>query len=207
MTCTPSARDSIGGDPRFLAHQPQAVRAGNRAHRHLPRERGRAEDAEADAGLEVGGVQQRHRRHRLQPVDQERRGKRLAEDHGAVAGVQQHRGRRLRRAEHVEAADVVLAHQPRQHVERVAVGAQEIRLERRDDELADLLVRRQLLQRLLDPALGGAIERERIARRGGHAARPATARDDTQQTRRIETRAAAPHAADRSMRPALQCLE
>ena len=34
------------------------------------------------------------------------------------------------------------------------------------DELADFLVGRQLLQRLLDPALGGAIERERIARRG-----------------------------------------
>ena len=158
-------------DPRFLAHQPQAVRSGNRPHRHLPRKAGRAEDAEADAGLEVGGVQQRHRRQRLQPVDEERRRKRLAENHRAVAGAQQHRRRQLRRAEHVEAADVVLAHQPRQHLEGVAVGAQEIRLERRHDQLADLLVRRERLERLLDPPLGGAVERERIARHGGRCGR------------------------------------
>ena len=167
-------------DARLFTHQAQAVLARNRAHGHLPWKRRGAEDAKPDTGLEVGGVQQRHRRHRLQPIDQERGGKRLTQDDRSVVRVQQNGGRRLGRSEYVKTADVILAHQLRQHVERVAVGAQEVRLERRDDELADFLVGRKLLQRLLDPPLGGAVQRERIARRGMEDERN---RNDTQARR------------------------
>ena len=61
---------------------------------------------EADAGLEVGGVQQRQRRQRLQPVQDRRGRERLAENHGAVVRIEQHVGRALGAAEDVKAADV-----------------------------------------------------------------------------------------------------
>ncbi len=45
-------------DPRFFTHQPHGVALGrDRAHPHLPRERRRTEDAEADARLEVRRVE------------------------------------------------------------------------------------------------------------------------------------------------------
>ena len=60
------------GDPRLFADQAHVVAVGSRrdrAHRHLPWKLRRAGDAEADAGLEVGRVQQRHRGKRLQAVE------------------------------------------------------------------------------------------------------------------------------------------
>ena len=80
FTCTPSARASM-----------PVIRASSRTSRrssppaiapiaHLPRERRRAEDAEADAGFEIRRVEQRHRGQRLQTIDQKRGGERLAKN-------------------------------------------------------------------------------------------------------------------------------
>ena len=44
----------------------------------------------------------------------------------------------------MKAADVAVANEPRQLIERVAVGTQEVGFEGGDDELTDLLVERQL---------------------------------------------------------------
>jgi hypothetical protein len=66
----------------------------------------------------------------------------------------------------MEAAHVVVAHQARQRFERVAVAAEIVRFERRDDQLADFFVQRQLLPGFQHPPLGGLVEHEWIARRG-----------------------------------------
>jgi hypothetical protein len=63
----------------------------------------------------------------------------------------------------MEAAHVVLAHEARQRFERVAVAAEIVRFERRDDQLADFFVQRQLLRGFLYPSLADLVEMEGIA--------------------------------------------
>ena len=128
LTCTPSARVS---SPVTRPASNASVSSPRGAERHQPRERGRAHDAEADACLEVRRVEQRHARHLLQPVQRRRRLERLTERHGPVGGIQQHRRRELARAEHVKAADAILANGFRERVEPFGVGAEKAGLKRR----------------------------------------------------------------------------
>ena len=69
------------GDPAGLVGE--LLVAGG-AERHVARKRRRPFEAEAGAGLEVGGIEQRIRRDRLQAVEQRRRRQRLPERDGAV---------------------------------------------------------------------------------------------------------------------------
>ena len=110
LTWTPSARDS---SPVMRPASYGELLVAGRAERHRARERRRAGDAEADAGLEVGGVEQRKRRDRLQPVEDRRGLERLTERDRAVGRVEQHGRHRLGSAEHVEAADRVLVNRLR----------------------------------------------------------------------------------------------
>ena len=87
LTWTPIARDSTAVIRPGLVGE--LLVAGG-AERHVARKRRRAFEAEPGAGLEVGGVEQRIRRDRLQAVEQRRRRERLAERHGAVVRVEQH---------------------------------------------------------------------------------------------------------------------
>ena len=59
----------------------------------------------------------------------------------------------------MDAADLHIANQVTQLVVRLAVGARERRVQRRDEKLADLLVERHLFQRVIDPLCRGGIER------------------------------------------------
>lgn len=123
------ARFETGDAPR-LEREP--VVAGG-AERHRPRKRGGTGDAESDASLEVGGVQQRQCRRRLQPIEERRGLERLAEDHRAVRRIEQDARRGLR-AEHVKAADVELTRQVGQILVYRAVRAHERGLERRHEQ-------------------------------------------------------------------------
>ena len=84
---------------------------------------------------------------------------RLPEYRAAVGGIEEHRRHGLACAEHEEAADVRLRHQRLQSIEGIGVGRHERRLERRHQQLPDLLVNRQRRHRLLHPATGGLVER------------------------------------------------
>ena len=155
----------LSGDTARLARQPLVAR---RPERHQPREGGRPRDAEADAPLEVRGVEEGHLRDRLQAVEDGCRGHRLAERHRAVGRVQQHARRQLGRAEHVEAPDVVLVHGLHERVVPFGIGAQETGLEGGDDHLPDLLFQGHLLQRRPHPLFRGPVEHPALGRRREH---------------------------------------
>ena len=135
------------------------------ADRHRARQPRGAVQHVADAALEVGRRQQRDLRVALQPVEHRRGRVRIAfarRAAAAVGRVQHQRGKRLGAAEDVDAADFHVADQVLQLLEIFAVGAGEARVQRGDEELADLLVERHLAERLLDPArrrAPGAIDR------------------------------------------------
>ena len=102
-----------------------------RPERHQPRERRRTRDPEADAGFEVGGVQERHLRDRLQPVDDRRRFERLPQRDRSIRGIEQHGRHLLRTAEHMESPDLLLVNQLHQRLELGRVGAHEGRVRTR----------------------------------------------------------------------------
>ena len=145
----------LGDDPARLLGQHRVAR---RAERHGPGKLRTAGDAHADAKLEIRRVEERHLRQRLQPVQRRRRGVRLPQRGAAVRRVQQHRRHWLARAEHQEAADVRRRHQRPEAIERIRVGRNERRLERRHQQLTHLLVNGERRHRLVDPATRGFVE-------------------------------------------------
>ena len=149
-----------GGDPAGLERQ--TLIAGG-AEGHGARKRRGAGDTESGAGLEIGGDEQRQRRLRLQTIEQRRGGQGLPECHRAIGRIEQHRRRRLRPAKDVKATDVLVADEPRESIEGVAVRADVGGLERRDQQLTHLLIEGQRRQRLLHPTLGRAIERRGLS--------------------------------------------
>ena len=127
----------------------------------------------------------------------------------AIGSVEQHRRRRHRRAEHVKAADVIVAHEPRQLIERVAVGAQEIRLEGRDDQLTDFLVERSASCSVCSTHRSPARSRVNGSRRPQRAAdrkaprHKKTTSEDTKHRERVVSVARGTHRGDGNMRRAM----
>ena len=143
-------RPGLGGrDAARLERKPRIAR---RTERHHVRKAGGALQPESGACLEIGRYEERLGSGRLQAVDQRRGVERLAEPGARIVRIEQDGGLRRAGPEQVQAADAVLADQGMQLVVDLAVAARVHRAEGRQQQLADLFVERQALQRCVHPA-------------------------------------------------------
>ena len=144
LTCTPSARDFDAGDPRCLADEAQLLVAGG-AERHRRGNTVAPAMRKPTPASKSAVFEQRHLRQRLQAIDHATPPRAAGRESRCRRRGSAGRTGRLRRAEDVEAADVMVADEALSNRTR-AVGAEEVRLDLGHEELADLFVDGQLFR-------------------------------------------------------------